>query len=45
MTEVRPARSQYPTGDVGLSRFVDPDSVAIIGASDRPGSLGARAVS
>jgi acyl-CoA synthetase (NDP forming) len=45
MTEVRPARSQDPTGDVGLSRFVDPDSVAIIGASDRPGSLGARAVS
>jgi acyl-CoA synthetase (NDP forming) len=29
---------------VDLSRLVDPASVAIIGASDRPGSLGARTV-
>src|SRR5690606_23814723 len=31
-------------GSTDLSRLVDPESVAIIGASDRPGSLGARTV-
>ncbi|MFI6988608.1 acetate--CoA ligase family protein [Nonomuraea wenchangensis] len=31
-------------GPSDLSRLVDPESVAIIGASDRPGSLGARTV-
>ncbi|MEV4381079.1 acetate--CoA ligase family protein [Streptosporangium sp. NPDC049644] len=41
------AGSEAATGLVGrvdLSRLVNPSSVAIIGASDRPGSLGSRTV-
>ncbi|MGF7234285.1 MAG: acetate--CoA ligase family protein [Frankia sp.] len=36
--------TEITAGFVNLSRLVDPRSVAIIGASDRPGSLGARSV-
>lgn len=44
MTEVQLAGGTGPARTAGLARLVDPRSVAIIGASDRPGSLGARAV-
>jgi acetate---CoA ligase (ADP-forming) len=39
------ASGDNSTSTTDLSRLVDPSSVAIIGASDRPGSLGGRAVS
>ncbi|MCP3730031.1 acetate--CoA ligase family protein [Sphingomonas sp. MG17] len=38
------SRSEVDPAPRGLARLVDPGSIAIIGASDRPGSLGRRTV-